>query len=924
MKVTLRMKYGTEPVRPPTAWFLVGRTAEEWLAELTSWETVPTSARLFVVPKSLRDRTPCGVLVLDAAPPSGKPSPRALAYGTYGRRLRLPVEAGLDPDVRETEVDALLEFTDELYIWHPQAGLISFSDRSALRVSQLLAAPETSHDSWDAAVSGIALNAKLSSLQPTEPPTARTVLEEGRGDIGSRPLDINQLPPAPNEPASGWIPDVVRGVEKGLAQAAQWLAGLAPSGASGRTWVNALGDWAQSKLGRIAASLETSRNREILRLMELLQHNPDQGLRFAIPFGGGDHRGLASPGNQLGRRNVDFNLNQLRGGQAADYWNIPAHYQTQLIRRYRELAAREIALGRHRRAAYIFATLLNDLRASASTLEDGGHYREAAVLYDEKLKQPQQAAACLKKGGLWTEALALYERLGEFETIGDLYVELEQPDEAATAWRRAVEQKLSSDDVLSAARLLERKLQSPDEALEQLTNAWPRSRQAQACVTEAFQLLARRERHRQAATLLGRLMEQRPRHASQTALVEVLASQACDYPDALVRERAADETRVVVADRLSSGTIEEDEAQRLVAAVGRLVPHDRLLPRDGHRLLQLRRLRATAKSSPPRMTRRLTARHEVLLSNHVDWKTAVGTEDAIYVAGYRDTELVVARTDWHGSAPDEPIGRDWRIQRGLLEYPIALVADPLGASPLIVHVPGTEPLSHDKFFKADDRFPEPLRVGAHRGLSQISFGLCYSGRESLHIVDVDSGPNAVVIAYLASQVRMTGLNSIDLSQLPYDTEEWTRPIPCLMRERYFILGIGRNLCFVQRDKPPEIIEMPGIVRQLIGSASGTRSRLAIATAQGGVLLWGDGPNATCAPFATEMVEPRIALARDGSLIAASKDEIDIYSTADGHLKLQHRRPGLGSVTLAVFTTRLVNRFATVQVDGRICIFDVAE
>jgi hypothetical protein len=34
--------------------------------------------------------------------------------------------------------------------------------------------------------------------------------------------------------------------------------------------------------------------------------------------------------------------------------------------------------------------------------------------------------------------------------------------------------------------------------------------------------------------------------------------------------------------------------------------------------------------------------------------------------------------------------------------------------------------------------------------------------------------------------------------------------------------------------------------------------------------------------------------------------------------------GLGSAPLTVLTTRLVNRFATVQADGRSCIFDVAE
>src|SRR5262249_41751045 len=185
---------------------------------------------------------------------------------------------------------------------------------------------------------------------------------------------------------------------------------------------------------------------------------PDQGLKYALPMGGGAHRGLARPGDKLVRRDTNFALSRLGGGQAADFWDVPPDYQNLLIARYRELADREVRLGRHRRAAYIYAELLGDLNAAATALMAGHHWREAAILYKQRLERPWDAARCLEKGGLWVEAIALYEELQAFEQAGDLYTKLEQLQSAAAQYRRAVERARASGDFIVAARLLDEKL----------------------------------------------------------------------------------------------------------------------------------------------------------------------------------------------------------------------------------------------------------------------------------------------------------------------------------------------------------------------------------------------------------------------------------------------------------------------------------
>ena len=153
------------------------------------------------------------------------------------------------------------------------------------------------------------------------------------------------------------------------------------------------------------------------------------------------------PGNELVSRDINFNLNTLGGGSPADVWNIPPDQQYLLIQQYRELAAREIRLGRHRRAAYIFAKLLGDLVSAAGTLEAGHHFREAAALYRDRLNRPVDAAKCLERAGLLDEAALIFIECGLFEQAADIYVRLERQEEAEQLLRSWAEQLISNGDL---------------------------------------------------------------------------------------------------------------------------------------------------------------------------------------------------------------------------------------------------------------------------------------------------------------------------------------------------------------------------------------------------------------------------------------------------------------------------------------------
>ncbi len=922
MNVTLRLRCDGTRRRTPTAWFIVGRSPDHWLAELARWAVPLADASVFPLPTSMIDRTPCGLLVVGAGPSDGQPTPASIPYAVVAKELYVPVDARFEPDLRDHEISPLLEGA---CVWLPHVGLVALS--SASRVTDLIALPTIVAHRWTLAVPGTAVNAKLVSVQLDDIPSAEQVLAAARDDIASQPLTLDTLPPVMGEPRPGVTGHLGRSLDRGLAMFVLWLARNAPAVASEPTWLNRLEDWATHRLRQLAGSIDIARNRELHRLIDLLHNDPDEGLRFAIPMGAGDHRGMAPPSTILPRRDIDFSLGGLRQGGSADFWGLPTDFQSRLIERYRTLAAREIGLGRHRRAAYIFSTLLNDVQSAAQALEDGGHFREAAVLYEERLARLDLAAHCFRKGRCWPEAIALYERLHDHETLGELYAELERPEEAVLEWRRAIDQHLKADDVQHAARLLEQKLGCIDEAFEHLVAAWPGSKQAQTCLTAAFTLASLHQRHTAAHRLVALSAERVRDPRDAVALIDVLVVQACTYPSPEVQSRAADQTRLLVAERLATN-LSEDETRRLMLAVRRLVPEDRLLARDGHRYLAKRRL-VSATASPRKPSSRplsvgpASPIVEIQLPS-LEWHTAVTSGEALFAAGYRDRECVVVRTDWHGATPDEPIGLKWNAASHA-GRPVVLAADPLAPGGVIVHSLHGQPLPHPRTFGATDHFPSSVVVGSHRGLCDETVGIACGDGGTSYVVNYQNsgdGPVLVANAYLGKDCRFLNVATLRLADLPVDVGDLTLPLPMAAQEGRLVLGIGCNLCVVRHGASPRFQETPHAIEQMVVSAPHTRPRLVVAMAQGGFMMWGSGECDPQASFASEMASPRVALSRDGTLIAVSENEVEFSATSEGTLRLQTRWHAFGIKPLAVLAPRHINRFAVLSADGRLVIYDV--
>lgn len=874
IQIPLTMRYGHRPQREPQAWYLAGKTPAAWLAEIARWDLCHSEVRLLPIPLSSTNRHPQGVLLL---PPDGTipaASQQCVPYGTLADRLLLPVEAWLDPHVEDDELRLVLA-SGYSYVWHPVAGLVAFEPRDVLSPSDLLAPSAPRSRRWDLARPGVTLARQLVSVLPEATPTIDMVFESGQDDIGAESEKLSELPASPLEPKPGLLSEASRYGKRTLASIVQWLTQLAPATSDVPTWINQLEQWAEKQLANFQAGVSAERNKEILRLLDRLKNDPDQGLRYALPLGGDAHRGLAPPGNQLPERNTDFDLGRLGGGQAADFWDVSSDYQFQLAARYRELANREIHLGRHRRAAYIFAELLSDYASAARALEAGRHWREAAVLYRDRLKQPRDAARCLEQGGLWMEAIDAYEDLGEYEKAGDLYVSLGQKQNANTQYQRALDMHRANGDFLSSARLLEAKLGSVDGAIAELASAWPHSPQAGKCLRKLFETFGRVGRHTAASEWIDQLRESATSEPQSVELAEVLAQQAADYPDRRVRELASDSTRVLVSRQIA--TVSESERRKLVSTIGRLVPEDRLLRRDCQRFLeQYPRIATPAvRSATPQQA---TLIRTLRLPGHIDWRAVTQSEGAIFVAGTADDELFLLRSNL--KEVDLP-GKSWRIPPHLSESSILLMTERNG-SRVYVHLLKGPGLLTSHTFRKTDSFPFETTAGSFAGLDEGVVAASWQSRETIWML-TQGVPSGLSLHALGPSGELISTQAVPS---PRSFHPPRLPIPLHARRETVYVGLDKQLLVLNKDQSVETVEFSQSITSLVGSAPHTRSRIAVAFPHGAKLLWNDFGDLPSETVSSDMVNPVVGFNRGGLLIVACQGQCEVYSTQQRTLKLQ--------------------------------------
>ncbi|WP_232107471.1 hypothetical protein [Gimesia alba] len=908
---TLQFQYTSRPRRKTVAWFLKGNSPAAWLTIISQWNVPHHSLRLLLIPQSITNREPCGLLVISNKDSLEQVAPAGIPYGQTTSRLFLPVEAQIFPEVTNSELQSLLS-EQYTYAWHPQCGLVAFEPEDEKTVADFLFGDFNRQTDWIHTIPGNAVLSQLRSISLIELPDFSSLFGQEEKEIGSDAPSLDKLPKAPNESAFDEIPNPLQLPTKWLAKGILSLTKYVPTKTSGPpTWINHLENWASQNLFNAFKPNEAKRNKEINRLLNLLEENPDEGLRFALPMGGdGGYRGIAPPSDSLSMRDINFNLSQMGGG-AADFWDIPYDFQMQLLERYRELANREIQLGRYRRAAYIYAHLLGDYGAAAQTLAAGRQWREAAALYKEKLNKPEEAAKCLIQGGLWAEAIAHYEELKEYEKVGDLHRKLDQDEAAVKSYRQAVDHFHQQRSHIEASRILEEKLHATDEAIEELEAGWPHSSQAKRCLENLFGLYTKHGFHQSAHQKIHDLSEMNLTLSDRLPLVQFLTETTTTYPDRAVCEHAEENARVLVSRSLKQAN--NSQKKELLSHLSQLVPSDKLLQRDTGRYLQ------QIKQKPKAPKRRLQNSainlvRTIELSQEVDWKTAVCLGNSIFAAGYHDTSLVVERCLWDGTVDHHRL--KWSLSPGDIHaYPILLI--PGSTTPdhsLMVRAVTARDNFKDQTFPENDRFPDSVTVGDIKGLSHIILGATPGSLNGVSW-NLAIQRNQLLTSSYNQQGYLIASHTIPI------LEDLTLqiPIPCLERRNKLYFALGNQLGILDSQEA-HFEEFHRPIKSMVASTPNTQVRIALSFDQGGTVIWsGYGPNTTCS-FGEGLDDPIACFNRKGNLIVSGSGTLEIYKTQQQKLEMIKSSTLNSPDPIAVLASNHADQIGLLDQSGNISVY----
>lgn len=760
-----------------SAWLLLTGDTNEWLDCLLNWPGLRNNHRMYVLPTGPGNRTPWALLVPCEA--HHQPlAPHAIPYRSIGP-LYLPADQTLFPRVSETEIAGLV--SAPLAIWHRAIGMLPVEHDEVIGLQDLVDLRLQSRANWLQAVppENESLPLLAITADPAGPQDALSSLADGIGD--AKPKDM------PGSEKESKLGRMLRDrAERGLSQVAK--------GSSGES--RGMKGWMQNRLGNVREKLETRRRDELQRLIAMLEKDPDEGLKYAIPFGGGAPRGAATPGSELGEHDTDFDLNNLAGGDPGDAWTVPLDMQHRLLQTYRELANRELRIGRVRRAAYILAELAHDYSQAASVLETGKQYREAAGLYRDHLERPLEAARCLIAGGYLSEAIPIHESVGNHGVAGDLYTQLGQMAQATAAYKEAIQREIGQGNIVTAASIYETKLQNVEEALELLQQAWPTTRQALPALREHIALLGRLGRHAETMEIIQSVVVHASGHMRDSETANVLADIASAYPDRAVREVAADQARLLLSRYLVGSDL--STVRLAVQTLRRLSPDDNLLQRDATRFFEHWRDEAAGEFTLEEVVR--TVAHYTL-ATEARWMSVQLAPTGFLAAGFSQGNPVVCRCSWDG-------------QEELLEFArvrshrsrILLAIDSHSQAPTLMHFPDctTEEKSFDR---NSARAADKVVVGPD-WLPANVLGVAYDRNQTQWTLT--TGPFGYAIAqYQGKAVK--GVFDISLKAI------LTRPAygePFIVVQNCAIVGMGRKLVLFRPGVGTDSIAFNSTIREL--------------------------------------------------------------------------------------------------------------
>jgi tetratricopeptide (TPR) repeat protein len=434
--------------------------------------------------------------------------PNAVRLRRLSENCYLPADADLVPALRSPESVDLTAGRGLVFL--PNREPLAFDPARPLKPAAFLAVTKPRRSDWEPFPVGHPSADRLTALvrEVTVPPDD---LLTGEGP----PVGTEDARPPQVRPGRRALGKLSAGLGKGIGAVGRALKSNKLRGLAGK-----LTGLAASLAPRITEDLLGRQEAALQRLLSKFRRGQvDDALRQSIPIGDEPGRGSNLYGSdQLPTNDLRWSFGGLVGAknQPRSIWagGRPETWRD-LIAEYRRAAQQAVDRGDFRRAALIYAKLLDDYRAAAEVLSRGGLHREAGILFRDKVGQRDRAAREFEKAGEHDEAVRLYREAHLFIDAGDLLRRMGDEDAAVAEYHKAAEQAVElRHDFVEAGDLMLKKTGRADLAKTYFARGWdartlslPAARNATACACRLIELHALAEDREPFWTLLAEAEE---------------------------------------------------------------------------------------------------------------------------------------------------------------------------------------------------------------------------------------------------------------------------------------------------------------------------------------------------------------------------------------------------------------------------------
>ena len=465
---------------PCCGFFIEGSALEIWLDELNDLNLDPDKLELYALP-SLVANSIWGCLVITNE--SNLPHDLGRWTGAHkiSNRLIVPEKTDITPELTPYDFNILL--ADDRYVFHMDIGMFKlenpFQLADHIEVSKIDIVNTTkpvSYSRIDHSIPSFRIEAT-----PAEDLKAELDAIPNREKLKDQPLGFGEKVKLEMYKTLLKVnkgPDGKVIVEKPAVSVLEKLAA-------------ALGISTAGVKDRIVKDFEDlmERNRkEAEKLMDLLEKNPEDALKYAIPLDEhGYSRGAQGADFKMQNRGSDFSLFRKLGGSSTGGRGVDLgdeYYK--LENQYRRTAEALIRKGDYEKAAFVYLKLLKDYAKAAETLRAGRYFEKAAYVYLEYLKDELSAAACYEEGKIYDTAIELYNKNEKLEKVGDLYAIQGKQYKADEMYQKVIDKYVGDSQYIKASMVCKGKLLDMSQTQQLLLTGWTQKSDGYSCLLHYF------------------------------------------------------------------------------------------------------------------------------------------------------------------------------------------------------------------------------------------------------------------------------------------------------------------------------------------------------------------------------------------------------------------------------------------------------